>query len=206
VASKLKNGSARMSEIYQELRLEIELLTKAAPCKPEEQVQLPDPITLSIMERRVLVKSIFSFIEALSYSMKAVALDSDNPSLTYPERMLAAEEVYDLDSSGQIEKRRAKLRTISNIRFSFELLAKASEANFNLDVSQKEWHLLQQTLKVRDRLMHPKIPSDLNVSDGEIRDALRAFIWFEKQITLILLAIVDVLQKQVADLRKENGS
>jgi len=196
VSGQLKSGSARMSEIYQVLRLEIELLAKATPHEPHTPTQFPDPITLSSIERRVLVKSISSFVEALSYSMKGVALDSDNPPLTYPERMLAVEEVYDLDSSGQVEKRRAKLRTISNIRFAFSLLAKANQANFTLDVS----------LKVRDRLMHPKVPSDLDVFDDEIRDALRAFIWFEEQIRSILLASVNVLQKQAAGLKEKNES
>jgi hypothetical protein len=120
--------------------------------------------------------------------------------------MLAVEEVYDLDSSGQVEKRRAKLRTISNIRFAFSLLAKANQANFTLDVSQKGWQLLQHTLKVRDRLMHPKVPGDLDVFDDEIRDALRAFIWFEEQIRSILLASVNVLQKQAAGLKEKNES
>lgn len=192
-----------MSEVYKELRQEIELLAKVAPVDHTAPVQFPDPVCLSTIERRVLVKSIFSFVEALSYSMKASALDSTGASrLTQEERLLAAEQEYYLDSSGNAKLRRPKLQTLSNIRFAFSILAKAKMADFTLDVSNQGWQVLQRALKVRDRLMHPKGPDDLNVSDEEIRDAFRAFIWFECQITLILGAAINSLEKQFASVRK----
>jgi hypothetical protein len=195
-----KSGNALMSEVYIELRQEIELLAKAKPVESNVPVKFPDPVCLSQIERRVLVKSIFSFVEAMSYSMKVFALDSSDVSrLTQEEQLLAVEQEYYLDSSGHAKIRRAKLQTLGNVRFAFAILAKAALADFSLDVSNESWQILQRALKVRDRLMHPKGPDDLSVSDDEIRDALRAFIWFEHQITLILAATINSLEKQIAE-------
>ena len=197
-----KSGSAQMFEVYNELLQEIKLLAKAKLDDPTDP-QFPDPVCLSKIERRVLVKSIFSFVEALSYSMKIFALDSGGAShLTQEEQLLAAEQEYYLDSSGHAKTRRPRLQTLSNLRFAFIILAKAKMADFSLDVSNDDWQVFQRALKVRDRLMHPKGPNDLCVSDDEIRDALRAFIWFEHQIGLILRATVNSLEKQLAEVRK----
>jgi hypothetical protein len=190
--------AADLKELYHVLRREIEFLGKALPCNDDEPTAFPDPTTLTVMERRVLVRSIFSFIEALVYGLKMLALDDANTDmiLSRGERMIAEEEDYQLDESGSVVTRPSRLRFLSNLRFAFRVLAKVSDAEFNLDVSGAGWQSLQRALKVRDRLMHPKRLADLEVTDAEVREALRAFIWFENQITLVLIQVVRSLQKQ----------
>lgn len=116
--------------------------------------------------------------------------------------MLALEETYELSDKGDVEPRPAKLRTLSNIQFAFRLLAKAKSADFALNVSQNEWELLRRSLKIRDRLMHPKALRDLNISDVEIRDVLRAFTWFEGQYRVLLLAIIQSLDKKIVKSKR----
>jgi hypothetical protein len=188
--------------LYEELRREVELLGKAE--RSGTQTRFPDPVNLSGIERRLLVRSIFSFVEAFSYSLKTLALDSRASfSLGPGERMLAVEETCELSTSGRVETRRAKLHTLGNVRFAFDIAARSEGADFHLDVSHRGWQLLQHSIKVRDRLMHPKVSSDLHVSDEEIRNALFAFIWFESQAVKLLLMIISSLRGRARTLEAE---
>jgi hypothetical protein len=200
--SKITN---EISALYEELRREIEILGKAQSSSPNVPTRFADPADLTDVDRRLLVRSIFSFVEALSYSLKVLALSStDSSSLGPGERMLAAEEGYELSTSGCVETRRAKLPTLGNVRFAFDILAKVEGGDFSLDVSHQGWQLLQRSIKVRDRLMHPKALSDLHVSNEEIRSALRAFIWFESQIVNVLIATVESVEAKVKEAKLRN--
>jgi hypothetical protein len=193
-----------ISALYTELRYEIELLGKARGADPNGPAVFPDPVCLNDIERRLLVRSIFAFVEALTYSIKTLTLTSlDIWKLSTAERSLAADECYDLSTSGSVTTRRAKLHTLANIRFAFDILAKVEGNEFQLDVSQGGWQLLQRSMKIRDRLMHPKAASDLRVSDEEIRDSVRAFMWFEKQLVRLLLVTINAVRGQHSRLMEE---
>lgn len=192
------------SALYTELRLEIEAVAKARSGPPDAPTRFPDPAALNAVERRVLVRSLFAFVEGTCFAMKCLAVELDRGvRLTPEERMLAAEMTFELAPSGQVESRRAKLRTLSNINFAFTLVAKTAEVTFSLDASGAGWQTLQRALKMRDRLTHPKSLTDLGVSDAEVRDALRVFIWFESQVALVLAAVVRALGEQTAALKQQ---
>jgi hypothetical protein len=194
--------AAEISSLWTELHSEIALLAKVEHGEPDAPATFPDPIGLNNVERRLLIRSIFSCIDALTYSLKQLALNANDAfKLDLGERMLATEETYELSSSGHIATRRAKLQTLANVRFAFDLLAKVDEHDFRLDVSQHGWQLLQNSLKVRDRLTHPKKLIDLEVSDEEIRAALRAFSWFESQVVLALLTSLASTRKRSQEIK-----
>jgi hypothetical protein len=56
--------------LFGELSKEIDLVAKLLPTETWTKKEYADPTTLSTVERRVLVRSIFSFIEALIYRQK----------------------------------------------------------------------------------------------------------------------------------------
>lgn len=199
-----------ITQLYEELRTEIDFLAKAEPGKPTDATAYPDPAKLSPIERRLLVRSVFSFIEALVFCTKVLALESSRAAaLSRGELAMAQDEDYEISDSGEVTTRPARLRFLSNLKFAFRLLAKVEGADYQLDISGSGWQALQRALKVRDRLMHPKAVGDLQVGDDEVRDALRAFIWFEDQAVLILEKVVQALHYQLARTkrqRKEPGS
>lgn len=195
-----------ISGLYEELRREIELLAKMQDGGDNVPTRFPDPVNLNDIDRRLLIRSIFAFIEALSYSLKVLALSSNDAFRLEPgERMLAMEQAYELSMLGCVETRRAKVPTLGNVRFAFSLLSKVEGSDFRLDVSDQGWHLLQSSTKVRDRLMHPKALNDLLVSDEEIRGALRAFVWFEGQFVKILIATIRSLKGRVTGTKLSKG-
>jgi hypothetical protein len=180
---------------------EVAVLTRGAKASSEDTA-LPDPSQLSPLDRRLLVRSIFAFCEAVAYRLKQLALVSPAAyKLTPAERALAAEEQYELDSSGESRARPAKLRFLSNLRFALRLLPKIEGAGFTPDVSGRGWQPLQRTVAVRDRLAHPKVSADLQVTDDEARDALTGYAWLYQEIVLLLISVVRAVRAETSRLR-----
>ena len=136
---------------------------------------------LSQSERRMFIRVSFATIEALIFVMKQIALaahpDPKCPTISEAERAFAMEQDFKLTSSGDVERRAAKIPLETNIRFAFRLLAKASNAPTVLDVSGTEWRSLLRAIKVRDRITHPKNISNLTISDEELSDVVIGFKW-----------------------------
>jgi hypothetical protein len=186
--------------LYAALREEIDRLAGAKEYD-DGSGEYPDPETLNPIDRRLLVRSVYSFVEAVAYRVKQDAAHHASSELNAAERALCAEQSYDLNSKGQPETKKAKLRTLSNLRFAFDVAARAYGAPFVLDVSGHGWLALEQGLAVRDRLMHPKVVADLNVTDLEIRTAMKAFHWIHRQLLDLLKSQNAALEDQVTQLR-----
>jgi hypothetical protein len=143
------------------------------------------PSDIPQIERRILVRSIFAFFESIAFVLKTTAL-IPNPSILKPEEIaLAKEEVYELSDSGEAEIRKAKLRFKPNLLFAFLIAAKACQINFKLRVDCQQWEALIRSIKVRDRLTHPKKLEDLTVTEKEIEDAQIAYEWIFDQCGLL---------------------
>lgn len=172
---------SEIQELFAEFSSEIEFILKGRD----------DPVGLSSIERRIFVRSVFSCIEAVAFRMKAWALTWETNRLSPAEIMFAKEEGHDLDANGTIKMRPARLPFVGNFRFAFAVVAKAAEVNYKLDVVTDDgWRALNDALKVRDRLMHPKRAADLRVSDAEVRDAKTAYEWVLDQMTKLSATVL----------------
>jgi hypothetical protein len=134
---------------------------------------------------RQLIRSILAYIEGVTFSVKIKCVDhclragievSDN------ERYLAVEVDPELNEKGEVVERSSKLRLMSNIRFAFRLFEKASKHASRFDPGSEWWSCLHETVRVRDRLTHPKMPADIEVSGEEIVKALKARSGFEQAL------------------------
>ena len=150
-----------------------------------------DVTNLSVINRRLLVRSVCAFCEGLAYCLKQLPLSGLGAELTPIERALVLEEDYELDSNGRPMVRPARLKTLNNLRFALELLPRKMGASFAPEYSDHGWEALQLTIKVRDRITHPKMAGDLEISDDEIRNAVRAYYWLHSQNALFLTAALN---------------
>ncbi len=136
---------------------------------------------------RHLIRAILAYIEAVTFSVKVSCvtrcLDA-GLDVSDHERYLAVEIDRELNEKGEIIERPARIRLASNVRFAFRLLEKASKKPSSFDPASEWWSCLRETIRVRDRLTHPRMPEDLNVSGAEIVSALKA----KKGFTEVLLA------------------
>src|SRR2546423_1599813 len=70
------------------------------------------------------------------------------------------------------------IKFLNNVKFSFRIHSKSIGSAFKLSLGGNGWQKLQEAVKVRDRLMHPKATTDLDVTDAEVKAAKTAFEWF----------------------------
>lgn len=104
--------------------------------------------------RRVYVRTVFASIEGLMSFLKLVATE---------------EEVTASQSS--------KLRSKENIEFAYREFARRIDSTFVLDKNGKHWKALCSSLKVRNRLTHPKKLCELNVTEPELAAVKEVYSW-----------------------------
>jgi hypothetical protein len=98
------------------------------------------------------------------------------------ERQLVVEISGQINDKGEVIERPSKLRLIDNVRFAFRILERANAGKFTVDLAAGWWGSLRNTIAVRDRLTHPRLPQDVDVSGDEIVTALRAKAGFEEAL------------------------
>lgn len=136
---------------------------------------------------RQLIRAIFAYIEAVTFSVKAWSANyciENDIEITPQELYFATDTEYELNDRGDVIETVAKISLAKNIRFALSMSRKASGISEPFDASVEWWACLKKAIRVRDRLTHPKIPGDLDVSGDDIVDALKAKAGFEKEIML----------------------
>lgn len=134
---------------------------------------------------RQLVRAIFAYIEATTFSVKAWSAGycMDNGIEISPqERYFATDTEYEINDRGEVVEGIAKLSLARNIRFALALRRKAHGIAEPFDASVDWWCCLREAIRVRDRLTHPKLPGDLDLTGDDIVKVLRAKDGFEDEL------------------------
>jgi hypothetical protein len=134
---------------------------------------------------RQLIRAIFAFIEAVTFSVKVKAAEHcihHNRDIADAERFFAVDVEHVLTDRGEVVERPAHIRLADNIRFAFALQEKALGCAKTFDPSTEWWSCLRSSIKVRDRLTHPKLPEDVDISGAETVAALKAYEGFKHQV------------------------
>jgi hypothetical protein len=134
--------------------------------------------------RRVAYRTVFSSIEALTSHMKqsALLLSEDRRALfTDAERLALRDVEYAIEDTGVIAERKARIRMLPNLWFALARLAKVSANGCKLE-KKAGWDSLTRSVKVRDRITHPKRAEDYSITDSEMKDLNDAWQWFGKAL------------------------
>jgi len=126
---------------------------------------------------RNLVRTLFALVEGTVYALKIEALfaaDEQGRELSMLESMFVLEIDYDLNDKGEIVDRTQKIKLENNIIFAFRLCSQVFRCSNTLDKKSDWWQALKRSIHVRNRLMHPRFPSDLDMGGKEIIDAVAA--------------------------------
>lgn len=134
-------------------------------------------------QARQLVRAVFAYIEGVTFSMKTSAAwkcMQDGVEITPQERYIAAEVEYRINDKGEVVERPAQVTLTRNIRFTFALTEKAHKIPAQFDPSIEWWSCLKEAIKVRNRLTHPRMPEDLDISPEELIKTIKAKNGFDK--------------------------
>ena len=135
---------------------------------------------------RQLVRAFFAYVEGTIYSLKNFAgaqLSFVGLELEEYEWDLIHEEQHILDDNGKIKHQSMMIRLIPNLKFMLKMLGDTMGAD-EIDFKKEEWWpAFRNSVKVRDRLMHPKQLSDMNISAFELDDLIQARTGFNKLLS-----------------------
>lgn len=128
--------------------------------------------------RRELIRTVFSAIEGLHWSLKQSVLirASNERLLSSHEYAALQEETCSVDERGKIHSHPRFLPLPTSIRLVIEII-KRYHPDYLIDLKHQGWVNLRAAVKIRNRLIHPKKLGDLLVTDKEISQAMSAFHW-----------------------------
>jgi hypothetical protein len=164
--------------------------------------------TNSAEARRSYVRSVFALVEGIVFALKHATLARDagaESRFSLAELTLLKDEVYELTDDGEARSRMAFLRPANNLRFAVRCFTRSYLAEHEMSPNEEGWAAYRRSIRVRNRLMHPKKPSELVVEDHELADATQVMNWFAAHVILLLVATVRSLQKQLESLSPGEG-
>ena len=144
--------------------------------------------------RRQLVRAAFALIEASTFYLKQLALSASKDSseeLHRAVRAMLADESYEVQSDGRVRVRNARIPTLANIRLSLNAVAVYVAPGYEPRWGESGWEAMRNSLKVRDRLMHPKSVTDLVVIDEELAKTRRALEWYRTSVAQVFKTAAD---------------
>jgi hypothetical protein len=136
-------------------------------------------------DSRQLIRSTFAYIEGAMFVLKVEAsfnAEEKGVELTHQQQGFIFEKTCSLNDKGDVSEHDAKISLTKNIRFAFSVFSEANNIENKLDASSDWWFKLKSSIKVRDRLTHPRFPSHLDVSPKEVIAAISAKVGFEETL------------------------
>ena len=138
--------------------------------------------------RRTKYRCVFATIEALASILKqsAAALAEGTPGALPPGHLLLLRDVYlAVDETGSPVERSTKAVFLSNVRFALKTYASVTRCPVDLTFD-KGWDALRASVKVRDRISHPKRESDTIISAEDMASLDAAWSWFAVQLGTVM--------------------
>jgi len=191
-----KAPPSAMSRIYRILNDDIELVYPHTPLH-DGRAQYSNPVTLPQSERRVLVRAIFAFVEGLSYSLRVSLLEQHSKTLKASEIMALNEEQLDITNSGDVRVKSIKASLMSLVCLTVKQYSKCYAEKLKLECAGSGFEGLVSSVRVRDRLMHPRSDIDLIITDEEITRAVLGFLWFHGAFVSMMIAELGFLRELV---------
>ena len=127
--------------------------------------------------RRLYVRMVVSAVESAMSTFRQEALEVPS-KFTDGELLLLKGVSYELADNGKVIEKQAHAPFFSSFKFAFQMLAKAKGLRAQPDYSLAGWQALQHTVKLRNRLTHPKSVLEMQVSDEDMTQVDAAELWF----------------------------
>lgn len=145
--------------------------------------------------RRGLVRTLIAAVEGLTwiYREHVTGIAETMEALTDQERQVLAEAAYFVSEDGKISMQRRSISVTAMIRFITRIAARAAPGN-EPDFGDEGWANLKQTFEIRNRITHPKVEADLEISSDDVSRALSAFFWFSELVIGTMARTTDTLR------------
>ena len=130
--------------------------------------------------RRSYVRALFTMIEGTVHSIKELEFaelnSREKPHI--PTLVALKENVFKIDRRGKIQEGVKFVPMANNLRFAGNIFNKTFEKQLNLGVGATEWENFKTSIKIRNRITHPKEVNDITISDDELLIIKKVNEWF----------------------------
>jgi len=143
--------------------------------------------------RRMLLRSAFAYMEGIIFVFKGSTaglllaqhfqeIRSDMTKLLRETPYLGflTDSGFVLSDKGELKPKKEHINLKTNIQYMFKIAATTYHSSYEVDKSGNGWECFQKSIKVRDRITHPKNSSDMEIAEDEISDVIKAISWFEE--------------------------
>lgn len=159
----------KFNKLWKEMRAEVYAVQEWALANPE-----------SNLRKRVLVRSMASFVESSVSSLSEAILEATVPQI--PELYCVLSETqFDLSDQGVIKKRIKQYPTVSRWRLLVNVLERTiGDDHWKVNFAEVGFNDLKTLFKVRNRITHPSSTKNMEVSAEEMTQCVLGFTWFVK--------------------------
>lgn len=151
-----------------------------------EMAMVPNQI-VPFSDMRAYVRAVFALVEGISFGFRQIALNLPHTKkLTPAELAILNEESYGLKDNGEVSTTTRFLKVQAGTRFTFSICKRVYEIKSEIDYGSRGWDAFVQSIRIRDRLMHPKSLEALTVTEDELGVVSEALAWFLDAIQLLM--------------------
>ncbi|PSB18168.1 hypothetical protein C7B61_12710 [filamentous cyanobacterium CCP1] len=137
-------------------------------------------------ERRAYVRSTMVMIEGTIWILKQTCLKASNPNrtrhLAVAEFAMLSDQTYDLKNNGEVRTTTKFLKLPDNLRFTINMCNRLFGCSLNLQAGDASWDRFLKAVAVRNRIMHPKVITDFEITNQEIDNCKQVVSWFNTMI------------------------
>ena len=132
-----------------------------------------------LFRKRTYVKTVFQYIEGILFAMKRIILEhiddlKDKDIIRLQEYKLVGPSI------DKLKEEPVWLSLEENLRFTFNKYGKVRAKDYQTKLDCTEWDVFKECIKIRNRITHPKLSSDMIISDKEVSEIRASHDWFFK--------------------------
>ena len=155
--------------------------------------------------KRTFIRTAFATIEGIVACIKHEILQNASTlhHLSPSELAILREEVYSIDNKGKVFIQPRFIPIDVNVRFTLDALITTNQVAIQVNYSAEGWRAFKSAVRVRNRITHPNVRADFEVSGREVDEALAALKWIEQEACQVLEKSVERLRDESATMTEE---
>ena len=152
--------------------------------------------------RRDLIRTMFAAIEGYvwKYREHVQSVISDIGTIPTLTELALSETSYVVTENGKVEAQTRFITLTSMIRL-VSRLAEEHCPGLQVDFAPAGWSHLQKSIKIRNRITHPKTTSDLKITPQDIAITNAGFFWLLESITSVMESTNLAAARYLIDLK-----
>lgn len=149
--------------------------------------------------RRSYIRASISAMEGIVWLLKQICIKASKEAhfgLSFGEYAMLVERTGEVEPNGEVKLRTKLIKLESNLLFTVRMCNRIFRTSVDLRCDTASWEKFRKTIKIRNRITHPKSIEELHITDGEILMCKEIIGWFNDRI----FEFVEDIQKKSVSL------